>query len=293
MDRINLYQFYDLGKRLNIFEKRGTGDIHPRDVAFDIWYASDAVTQLIEGKLVPLGVSRAAAVDLNTVVNQILEDHFYSKDEKGNKAAKLPDSSDAPISGWLVGWYRRSLESFETIFSAEMREASTYHVPRRGNYYTPSLVNSADDSFLPVLSPFIPNKTREEWCSAGRCLAFGLWSASGFHVARAVEGILEPYYQFYCGAPGATKKTWGDYIAALKAVIGQPVPSTKTITELEQMKDDYRNPLMHPRVSLTEPDARILFNNGESLIIGMADEMRAEQQKVQPSLGLLAQMPAP
>ena len=37
------------------------------------------------------------------------------------------------------------------------------------------------------------------------------------------------------------------------------------------MKDDYRNPVMHPlRVTLTESDARMLFDNGESLIIAMA-----------------------
>ena len=54
-----------------------------------------------------------------------------------------------------------------------------------------------------------------------------------------------------------------------------PAPAAKTLAELMQMKDDYRNPLMHPRVTLSETEARILFDNGESLIIAMAEEIKA------------------
>ena len=40
------------------------------------------------------------------------------------------------------------------------------------------------------------------------------------------------------------------------------------------MKDDYRNPIMHPRVVLTESDARMLFNNGEmSLTIALLSSL--------------------
>jgi hypothetical protein len=53
------------------------------------------------------------------------------------------------------------------------------------------------------------------------------------------------------------------------------------------MKDDYRNPIMHPRVVLTESDARMLFDNGESLIIAMAQEIaeiRLSSGGIQPQL---------
>lgn len=64
-----------------------------------------------------------------------------------------------------------------------------------------------------------------------------------------------------------------------------PAPAEKTLAELRQMKDDYRNPVVHPRVTLTENDARMLFNNGESLIIAMAEEIKTIRAGgVQPSL---------
>jgi hypothetical protein len=53
------------------------------------------------------------------------------------------------------------------------------------------------------------------------------------------------------------------------------------------MRTDYRNPIMHPRVVLTEGDARMLFANGESLIIAMAQEIMTATKGIQPLLELI------
>ena len=124
----------------------------------------------------------------------------------------------------------------------------------------------------------IPEKTKVDWRDAGRCLAFTLHTASGFHAARAVEGMLEVYYQLFAGKPDATLRSWHDYIKALEAVAEKqvaPMPSAKTLSELDQMRTYDRNPIMHPRVVLSESDARVLFGSSEALIIGMAQEMTA------------------
>jgi hypothetical protein len=173
-----------------------------------------------------------------------------------------------------------------------MAQATTYFVPSRGIYSTTALIDTADQSFPPDIRGHVPDKAKADWCSAGRCLAFSLLTATGFHVARAVEATLEVYYQLYT-AKTSTLNGWHDYIQALEGVIkngASPAPSEKILAELRQMKDDYRNPVMHPRVVLTESDARILFNNGESLIIAMAEEIKAirEQGGVQGVLAVVA-----
>jgi hypothetical protein len=185
-------------------------------------------------------------------------------------------------------WYSKSLKKFETIFSTEMSELSTYFVPQRGIYSTAALIDSADQSFPPDIFGHVPDKAKADWRAAGRCLAFNLLSATGFHVARAVEATLEVYYQLYTGKTGPLSG-WNDYIQALERVTtkgDKPAPAAKTLAELRQMKDDYRNPVMHPRVTLSETEARILFDNGESLIIAMAEEIKTIRQEggVQPSL---------
>lgn len=159
-----------------------------------------------------------------------------------------------------------------------------------GIFDTPALVDAADECFPKDIRPHIPQKSIADWRAAGRCLAFNLLSASGFHVARAVEGTLELYYQLYTSSPGETLNGMYDYIKELeKLKAPSPVPEQKTLAELEQIRKDYRNPLMHPRVVLSESDAKMLFNNGESLIIAMGQEIAKLQANAnQPSLALVS-----
>jgi hypothetical protein len=91
---------------------------------------------------------------------------------------------------------------------------------------------------------------------------------------------MENYYQLFSGKAGKTLRSWDDYHKELAKVVAAkptPCPEEKTLIEFDQMRIDYRNPIVHPRVILTEADARILFNNGESLIIAMASEIRQVQ----------------
>lgn len=97
---------------------------------------------------------------------------------------------------------------------------------------------------------------------------------------------MESYYGVFCGTSAKALLNWGDYLKDLEKA-KNPTPEGKTLSEFRQMKDDYRNPLMHPRVVLTESDARMSFNNGESLIIAMAQEIAQHKANSQPSLALV------
>ncbi len=281
MERINQFSFYDLGKCLRAFA-RYESDTPPGDALFDYFDADRTIRALLDNIPIPLGVSRDAAQALLNSLSSIARAHFEAPNADGVMEFAFPKENAEPIPSFKFAFYRRALDTFETVFSAEMRDATTYFVPRRGIFSTTALVDEADASFPPDLRAVIPDKTKEDWKSAGRCLAFNLLSASGFHVARAVEGTLENYFQFFSQvAPGSTLKTWGDYIKDLEERQNSTAdirPNSKTIAELRQMKDDYRNPIMHPRVVLSEADARMLFNNGESLIIAMASEINSAKR---------------
>jgi hypothetical protein len=295
LERINQYSFYELGRTLKQIASYG-GNIAPASIGFEIFPAIAAVDQLLKGDPVPLGVSRTAAQELQQAIQDIIDNHFKGPaNPDGTRDFKWPAENDPPIPSWRFDWIRNNLQKFETIFSAEMREAATYFVPRRGIFSTEALVDKADESFPAALARFIPEKAKVEWRAAGRCLAFNLLSASGFHVARAVEGTLEVYWRKFSGADAnATLRSWHDYVKSLSEIATKnptPSPAPKTLAEMSQMKDDYRNPIMHPRVVLSEADSRMLFDNGESLIIAMADELRVieeEQGGVQGALTVVS-----
>lgn len=289
VERINQFEYYQLGGAFDRL-KRHDGDVKLGDVVFDLWAAQSSLNSLVLDAFIPLGVCREAAQALKSAIDAFDEEYFYVTKADGKREVSLP-SADAPV---VAGWeWRRitvCLERFETIYAAELREAATYYVPRRGIFWTPALIDSAEETFPEDLRKALSEKAKNEWRAAGRCLAFQLLSASGFHVARAVEAVLEEYFQYFCAKPGVTHRGWHDYIEALRGANGTPKPTEKTITELDQMRDDYRNPIMHPRIVLNENEARILFANGESLIMAMLAELVAAKKThptVQPELAVV------
>ena len=290
MERINQYSFYGLGQTLQK-ARNFSGDVKSEEALWDLNAIFVAIRELLNGKPIPLGVSRAAAAEVYRSIDNIFDNHYRGPPkEDGTRDFKWPSEDDAPIPGWRLSSLHRTLGEFETVFAAEMAEATTYYISQKGIYYTPGLVDRADDSFPEDLKPFISDKTKADWKAAGRCLALNLCTAAGFHVVRAVEGTLEAYYQKFTNQPGKTEVGWHDYLVPLEKLPPNtdPAPDPKTIAVLRQMKDDYRNPVVHPRVVLTEADTRMLFNNGESAIIGMAQGMKEAARSPQGALALIA-----
>lgn len=284
MDKINQFDFYEMGKTFNSLRRKG--DVAPEDIFLDLMNATTEANLLLNGKPIPLGVSRKQAEGFITLLRSIQDEFFTRKDESGRKTFRFPDSSDDAIPEWKWNSLIGSLDRFETVLREELAETATYYIPRRGIYWTSALVESADESFPQEVRAVIPEKTKVDWRSAGRCLALNLLTASGFHVARAVEGMLEVYFQSLANRPGETLNGWGDYIDALDKVAKaqqKQGPTARTLAELRQMKDDFRNPIAHPRVVLSESDSRMLFNNGESLIICMAQDLMSASEDSLPS----------
>jgi len=286
VERINPYGFYQFGKELDAIIQQ-QGDVLAAQAFWALFNAREAMKRLIGGNPIPIGISKAKAQAVIDRITPMFNERFMGRDAEGNESIRFPEPADLPIPAWQWQWLTSTIKEFETVFAEEMRETATYFVPRRGIYWTPALVDTADETFPKDLLPYIPEKAKDDWRAAGRCLAFSLLSASGFHVARAVEACLEAYYGLFSGKHGETLHSWYDYIKALKDIAEAnptPCPLKKTLVELDQMREDYRNPIVHPRVRLNEGDARMLFANGESLIIAMAQEIAHAAKGVQLSL---------
>lgn len=288
VERINQFSFYGLAKDLaELGDCRG--DTQPNKIVFKLWTAEAAVGRLLKGDPIPLGVSRAAVEVLKSQLDSINSEHFMAENTAGERENRFPSAEDPPIPGWRFNAWRNAVATFETVFSAEMAETTSYYIPKRGIYDTAALIDNADHGFPRDVLTFVVEKTREDWRAAGRCLALNLCTASGFHVVRAVEGTLEAYYQTFTGQPGVTKAGWDSYLKDLEKLPEgtEPMPDPKTLAVIRQMKDDYRNPVVHPRVVLTEPDAHMLFNNGASAIIGMAQGLKDAAPGAQGALALI------
>ena len=172
-------------------------------------------------------------------------------------------------------------------------------MPERGIFSTRGLVDSADRHIHETVREAVPEFARAEFRRAGRSLAFGLYSASGFHSARAVENMLRIYFTAFFGEPDKDDIGLGlmaSHLEELRKRKDKParLPKENTVRHLRDFASYDRNPLIHKTVDLAEIDAVTLFNGALSVIVEMAKELgtiqgdtEAEPQNAMLSRSLL------
>ena len=158
------------------------------------------------------------------------------------------------------------LSEVETILRAELSAADAYLATPIGAYDSAALLQEPWRVWPTDLLTKLPD-TRSDVDELGKCMAFQLATAAGFHTLRIVETVLRKYWEVVSKNSAHPKaKTIGSYVVALeKKEIGDP----KVIAALKQLKDLHRNPLMHPEASLTVEEAITLLGISFSVVTPM------------------------
>ena len=76
------------------------------------------------------------------------------------------------------------------MFSTEVQIIVTYFVSKKAIYDTNDLIAREDEIFADNVCQHVSEQSKHDMREAGKCLAFDLATAAGFHIARAVEGTL-------------------------------------------------------------------------------------------------------
>lgn len=263
MKRINNYNFYLLAVNLHPITEINKDSIKRLgDIVFEFLTAQKWLKSLRDGDLgIDAGVCRAPIDDL---IKQI--------------SAFVPGGSQKPDFDREIDYYRdgiyrivNGVHDLETVLSAELQACDTYYVSEKGIYRTAQLIDQAENVFSEGIRGKIPEQAIGDIRQAGRCLAFECPTAAGFHVLRAVEAVLRDYYQVVVGeAPTPKMSNWGAYITNLT----KRGAEKKVTGILDQIRDLYRNPVLHPEQNLTSDEATTLFGIAHSAIVAMILDMQ-------------------
>jgi hypothetical protein len=169
----------------------------------------------------------------------------------------------APREAWQV---TNSYMQYKIALSAELSVAPTFFVSPKTPFDTDSLLRDGESLLPPDLSIKVPEAifdTRE----AGKCLAYEIPTAAGFHILRAAESVVRRYYSHVTGGAAPPKvRNFMVYIGALKKFnVGDP----KILSSLEQIVRLHRNPLIHPEDVLSVSEAISLIGIVRSAVMAM------------------------
>lgn len=265
MDKLNLVKFYQIGKELSVMRGLET-DMENMNVLLTLIHPHSWVSSFLsETQAVPMPNTRLAAQNLLAAINVILDPLLKSIALRDGKLS-MPDKSRLDIA----------LDSFEEEFEHDSREINIFSVSNQCAYSTTILIDRGEHVLPESVRAVVTDYDRNELHEAGRCLAFNLPTAAGFHMVRAVESVLRGYYDVVTtGAPRPKRKNGKD--ESMGAYIDQLIHAKVDInitSVLWDVKRLHRDPLTHPEDVLDSEQATVLLGVVTSAITAMVRDIK-------------------
>lgn len=285
MERIDLYQLYAIGSQLHPFVDIAADATTVGLLFLPLMNATTALERLL-GPEPPARLDFCRPDAENLYNELVLLQNQYFRDADGKWAFNF--DPNLRVESWVMYKAKVAIGTFETVFRTDMQRSATYLVPKRGTYDLGDLVDRANETFGIGIREVIGYRANEEYKNAGRCYAFGLYTAAGYHCCRAVEAVIREYYHLFVGKEPDGSETWGDLLKGLGECTGHFIPDPKTISHIKHVKDYDRNPLMHLKAVLDITDADMLLAASKVAIVAMAVEILKAKLDNAPSLPLQA-----
>lgn len=135
------------------------------------------------------------------------------------------------LPNWNWTHILRRIDTFRSVFEAECHDVDVYSVGQIAIYKTRDLIANASHKIPAEFRDGMPQEALTEFDNAGRCLAFDLPTACGFHALRGTELVMDSYLKAF----GITKKlvSWNEYIKAAEELASRdgsgPKPSKRLL----------------------------------------------------------------
>lgn len=243
-------------------------------IASPLFALQRTLRTLLEGDPVRLSYSQTNIRAALTQIDLLERIEFLDKDGK----VDFDKDWSKPIGGYFLGEVKEALVKLEHTLAAEFEKTATYLVSKTTSFDTDTLIERATETFTEEIREHLSDMAAFDFTAAGKCLGFGLYTAAGFHLARATEAVMEDYCETF-EITITKKQTWGALLKALTECKAAVKPDKSTIAILEQIKAVDRNELMHPRKTLSLTDVTRLFHLATGAIIAMIVEIREKSDQ--------------
>jgi hypothetical protein len=176
-------------------------------------------------------------------------------------------------------------KEFETVLLADLERLIVYQPEQKGIIDTRLLISHPENDLANDTLKKLSDKTVAEIRESGKCLAFDNYTASGFHILRALEIVLYDYYVAICKPSNPNdmlSENWGVYLNPLYELTknenntldkDDKLHVKKVYALLQQIKNQDRNLIMHPETVLDNNDALTLFGIAKNTITIMSEKL--------------------
>ena len=196
-----------------------------------------------------------------------------------NRKGQDSEQKNEMLGEFELGQILGCVREFESVFRAEFRHGNLFLATPKGAYDLRMLITNGESLLPSDFLSLCPEDAHKDVQEGARCLAFELYTASGFHFHRANESVLLQYLEARDAEIPKYKKNrnMGAYIKLLEKCNHPP---KEIIACLTNLKDMHRNPLMHPEQSIDSFDeANALLGAIHTAVSAMLKEIKQIQDE--------------
>jgi hypothetical protein len=268
--RVNLLEYFELAESLTN-AKRATSLDNSKggNLYIALWQLPPKLRDFLQEDN-GFNASKYAAAELAGTVDGWISTNVLQNEQFSS------DLFDKDFSSWEYGSIPKKIDAFRSVFEAECHDVDVYSVGQIAIYKTQALVANGSHVIPEEYRMEMSEEALKEFDDAGRCLAFDLPTACGFHALRGTELVMDGYLKSF----GVTKnmKSWNDYIQTFQKLReskdAKRKPSEKVSAMLDRMRTLDRNPLMHPREVLDNVGANHVFSLSAITVVEMIKDRR-------------------
>lgn len=186
---------------------------------------------------------------------------------------ELDTDEDATLSEDDAGKIHEAIDVIRPALDVEALNSKAFIVsPKRWD--VDKLLREPSSMFSPGVFAQLDELTQFDFEEACRCLAFERSTAAAFHMLRGTEGTLRAFYCSVIKQKRLAKKDrmWAAMLAQLRGR-SKPPPAA-LLDELDNIRNNYRNPTQHPEAKYDIHRAQDLLGVCISVVNQMAQEKR-------------------
>ncbi len=250
MQRIRVFYFFQMGAVLNQLYS-----IMPGQKVSEVYSRLAAAVNEIHGLSSQSLMRIRATQPFTDILLKSIERLFINQ-----ASDSVVDAADL----YNMHWH---LTQFITALNAETSIADTFVITSKRGLDTTALIDDGSVLFQPEVALKVPEAVAD-LRAAGKCIAFELPTAAGFHLHRANESVLHAYYDAVTNKRARPKnRNIGEYIKILEELSNK---DKVVLSALRDLKDLHRNPLVHPDESLdTIDEALALVGSIQAVVVAM------------------------
>ena len=257
--RYNAADFYGLGFAIRaLCELEQTGFINGRD-DLSTAHATGQIAAFVNHRYVRLN---EATKEAGRAVMRLYGQTITQRTRNLAAGETVPELGEYQSKIWGDS-LSDAAKHFQTLFLADCQEFDLFYFPQIEAYSTKSLLEDGSLLFpeaerAKIRAPRYADVLADV-NDASTCLAAGLWTASGFHIARATERLMRMYSNSLRGRRRTepSRETW---VLLIDNLTTQGLGDQSLLAILRPVGLSYRNPFIHPEVVLTETELLLLRN---------------------------------